>query len=72
MIKVSILYPVAEGKRFDFKYYLEEHNPFAIEKLKPFGLVKIEITRGISDILGGPPPFFAMGHIYIALTANTT
>ncbi len=33
MIKVSVLYPNGEGKKFDMDYYLDKHFPLVEETL---------------------------------------
>jgi uncharacterized protein (TIGR02118 family) len=63
MIKATVLYPAGEGK-FDMDYYLNSHIPFAERLLKPFGLVRVEVDKGLSG--GGPgeaAPFVAMAHM---------
>jgi uncharacterized protein (TIGR02118 family) len=63
MIKATVLYPAGEG-RFDMDYYLDSHIPFAEKLLKPFGLVRVEVDKGLAG--GGPgeaPPFVAMAHM---------
>jgi uncharacterized protein (TIGR02118 family) len=63
MIKATVLYPAGEGK-FDMDYYLNSHIPFTENLLKPFGLVRVEVDKGIAG--GGPgeaAPFVAMAHL---------
>ena len=63
MIKATVLYPAGEGT-FDMDYYLDSHIPFAEKLLKPYGLVRAEVDRGVAG--GGPgeaAPFVAMAHL---------
>ena len=61
-IKVSILYPNAEGKHFDVDYYRDSHMVLVKKLLKPFGLLETGIEKGLA---GGDPkqpvPFLCIG-----------
>jgi len=63
MIRASVYYPSGEGK-FDMDYYLESHIPLVEKLLTPYGLVKIEVDKGIG---GGKPgesaPFVAIAQM---------
>ena len=48
MYRMSVMYPTKEGATFDFDYYRQTHMPLALEKLKPFGMIRFDIDRGIS------------------------
>ncbi|WP_394827963.1 EthD family reductase [Pendulispora albinea] len=62
MIRVSVLYPAAEGKTFDHHYYTKKHMPRAGELLAP---VRYEVDKGISGgEPGRPAPFVAACHFY--------
>jgi len=63
MIKVSVLYPNQEGKKFDMKYYCEKHMPMVRDTLGA-ACNGIAVEQG----LGGPTPgaraaYIAMGHV---------
>lgn len=63
MIKATVFYPAGDG-RFDMDYYLDSHIPFAEKLLKPYGLVRVEVDKGVAG--GGPgeaAPFAAMAHM---------
>jgi uncharacterized protein (TIGR02118 family) len=66
MIRVSVLYPATEGKKFDIDYYKNKHMKLVSERLKPFGLSRIEVDKGVA---GGAPgsaaPYVAIGHVYV-------
>ena len=64
MIKVSVLYPHSEGKKFDMKYYCEKHMPMVRQKLGS-ACKSIAVEQGIAGgAPGAPPTYVAMGHIY--------
>lgn len=63
MIRVSAIYPNEPGSRFDARYYLEQHEPFATDMLKPFGLEAIRTALGRSSLDQGPPPFWAISEM---------
>lgn len=70
MIRISAAYPREEGKKFDIDYYIQTHLPMVWEKFSPFGLIKIEVDRGIERPGGGASPFFAIGYLYFDTLAN--
>ena len=64
MIKVTILYPNAEGKTFDMDYYSNKHMPMVAELLGD-SLKHLEIDKGIAG--RGPEesiPYLAIGYLY--------
>lgn len=64
MIKVSVVYPHSEGKKFDMKYYCEKHMPMVKQKLGS-ACKSIAVEQGIAGgAPGTPPTYVAMGHIY--------
>jgi uncharacterized protein (TIGR02118 family) len=63
MIKVSVLYPNDEGKRFDMDYYCNTHIPMAREKLGA-ACKKIEVDQGLGGAGPGvPAPYIAVAHL---------
>lgn len=48
MYKVSVMYPNQKGSRFDLEYYRTTHMALVEKHMKPFGLLRAEILRGIS------------------------
>lgn len=69
MIKVTVLYPNQTGKKFDLRYYTNTHLPMVQRLLKPMGLVRAEVEKGVSGTdPKSPPPYVAIGHLYF----NTT
>lgn len=64
MVKVTILYPNGDGKRFDMDYYSNKHMPM-IASLLGDSLKLFEIDKGLS---GRTPndsiPYLAIGYLY--------
>lgn len=64
MIKVTILYPNAEGKKFDMDYYTTKHFPL-LRTLCGDALKATAIDKGIAGgAPGAPIPFLAIGYLY--------
>lgn len=63
MIRISALYPNAEGSRFDADYYVAKHTPFARGLLAPHGLDDIRTTLGVAGLDGAPPPFWVIAEM---------
>ena len=66
MIRVSVMYPTTEGKKFDYDYYANKHmNGLVRERWGSLGLVKVEVDRGLGGgAPGAPAPYAAVGHVY--------
>jgi len=65
LIKVSVMYPYAEGKTFNMEYYETKHMPMVAQFLGA-NLVKYTIEKGIaSGIPNQPLPFMAIGTFYV-------
>lgn len=65
LIKVSVMYPFAEGKTFDMAYYETKHMPMVAGYLGS-NLVKYTIEKGVSSgIPNTPLPFMAIGTFYV-------
>jgi uncharacterized protein (TIGR02118 family) len=70
VIKVSILYPYAEGKTFDMDYYEKSHMPF-VAGLLGSNLIRYTIEKGISNgVPNSPLPFMAIGSFYVKSLAD--
>jgi uncharacterized protein (TIGR02118 family) len=64
MIKVTVMYPNAEGARFDHVYYRERHMPMVKARLGS-ACAYYTVERGLSGrALGSPPAFVAMCAFY--------
>src|ERR1700755_1952897 len=65
LIKVSIMYPFAEGKTFNMEYYQTKHMPMVAAFLGS-NLVKYTIEKGLaSGIPNQPWPYMAIGTFYV-------
>ncbi|HEY9048438.1 MAG TPA: EthD family reductase [Ohtaekwangia sp.] len=65
LIKISVMYPFAEGKTFNMEYYETKHMPMVAGYLGS-NLVKYTIEKGIaSGIPNQPLPYMAIGTFYV-------
>lgn len=65
LIKISIMYPYAEGKTFNMEYYETKHMPMVAGFLGS-NLVKYTIEKGLSSgVPNQPLPFMAIGTFYV-------
>ena len=64
MFKVSVMYPNEEGAEFDYEYYKSAHMKLVEEHLKPFGVIKTEVDKGVSGGGDEPAPYICIGHLY--------
>lgn len=64
LVKVSIFYPLAEGKTFDINYYETTHMPMVAGFLGS-NLVKYTIEKGIAGNPETPPAYAAIGVFYV-------
>lgn len=65
LVKVSIMYPYAEGKTFNMEYYETKHMPMVAGFLGS-NLVKYTIEKGLSSgVPNQPLPFMAIGTFYV-------
>ena len=70
LIKVSIMYPFAEGKTFNMEYYETKHMPMVAGFLGS-NLVKYTIEKGLaSGIPNQPLPYMAIGTFYVKNLAD--
>lgn len=64
MIKVTILYPNGDGKKFDMDYYSTKHMPM-VASLLGDSLKLLEIDKGIAGRSPNDPvPYLAIGYLY--------
>lgn len=65
MIRLSVMYQNNPGTTFNWDYYLGPHGEIVERELKPLGLVKLEVDKGLSGFPpGAPPPYHAVGHLF--------
>ena len=65
MIKVSVLYPNADGATFDIDYYCASHMPM-VQKVLGDTLKGLSADYGIP----GQGPYIAMGHLLFETVAD--
>ena len=64
MIKVSVLYPNAEGKKFDMDYYCNTYLPM-VGQLLGHALKGASVEKGLSGAIpGAKASYVAMGNMY--------
>jgi len=64
MIKVSVVYPNAEGKKFDMDYYCNSHVPM-VASLLGDALKGATVEKGLGGgAPGSPAPYAGMGNMY--------
>jgi uncharacterized protein (TIGR02118 family) len=65
LVKVSVMYPFAEGKTFNMDYYETTHMPM-VAKFLGSNLVKYTIEKGVaSGIPNQQLPYMAIGTFYV-------
>ena len=64
MYKVSVMYPNKQGARFDFHYYQTTHMDLVKKHLKPFGIIKTDVEKGISGGGDQAAPYVCIGNLY--------
>ena len=65
MIRMSVMYPAGDGKKFDLDYYAKNHMALVKSRWGGMGLVRTEVDRGVGGgAPGAPAPFVAVGHVY--------
>ena len=70
LIKISVMYPFAEGKTFNMEYYESKHMPMVAGYLGQ-NLVKYTIEKGVaSGIPNQPLPYMAIGTFYVKSLAD--
>lgn len=61
MVRISILYPMKAGARFDLNYYIGRHMPYALAQLG--AVIKSVTVEVATEAPNWPPPMFiAMCH----------
>lgn len=65
LIKISVMYPFAEGNTFNMEYYETKHMPMVAGYLGD-NLVRYTIEKGMaSGIPNQPLPYMAIGTFYV-------
>jgi uncharacterized protein (TIGR02118 family) len=63
MIRITVSYPNAEGKRFDHAYYQANHRQLLLDRLTAHGLQRVEMDKALADGAGGKPAVVACAHM---------
>ncbi len=70
LIKISVMYPYAEGKTFNMEYYETRHMPM-VAKFLGNNLVKYTIEKGLASGMPNQPlPYMAIGTFYVKNLAD--
>jgi len=70
MIKLSVLYPVADNAKLDMDYYCKSHMPMVKQKLVA-ACKGIAVEQGLAGgAPGAAPTYIAMGHVYFDSVAE--
>jgi uncharacterized protein (TIGR02118 family) len=65
MYCLSVIYPNRDGARFDLDYYTGTHMSLVEDRLRPGGLLRYELERGVARWgTGEPAPFVMICHMY--------
>lgn len=57
MSVVAVMYPGANGAKFDHGYYMQSHIPLVRRLWSPFGLRDMVVLRGIAGPDGAAPTY---------------
>lgn len=57
MAVLTVLYPAAEGAKFDQAYYDATHIPLVKEAFTPTGLTGVQVLKGVSGGGDAPAPY---------------
>ena len=64
MFKVSVMYPYQDDARFDLEYYQNNHMKQVEKLMKPYGLIRTTLEKGISGGADLLPPYVWIGCLY--------
>ena len=64
MIKVNVMYPYAEGARFDHAYYRDRHMPM-VKALLGCACAYYTVERGLAGGAPGAPPLFVAACAFV-------
>jgi uncharacterized protein (TIGR02118 family) len=57
MPTIAVMYPAADGDRFDLKYYMQSHIPLLRRLWGPLGLSDVRVMRGVPAPDGTPATY---------------
>ncbi len=64
-VSLQVIYPVSDGKKFDYAYYADTHMKIVDQHIGPH-LQSIVVTKGLSGGPDVPAPFFAIATMTFA------
>jgi len=64
-VSLQVIYPLSEGSRFDFDYYLDTHMALVAEHMGPH-IERTLVTKGLAGGPGTPPGFHAVATMVFA------
>jgi uncharacterized protein (TIGR02118 family) len=64
MYRMTITYTGDADARFDFDYYCSKHMPMVADFYGDI-VEKWEVSKGMSDPMGGPAPYIAIGQFWL-------
>lgn len=64
-LSLQVIYPVADGTRFDMEYYLGTHMPLVAEHMGAH-IENTLVTKGVAGGPDTPPPFHAVATMTFA------
>ncbi|GIW81039.1 MAG: hypothetical protein KatS3mg105_2846 [Gemmatales bacterium] len=62
MVRLTAIYRKGPSQKFDFNYYVHKHLQLVREKLGAFGLLKIEVAKGLQSLDGTAAPFVCIAN----------
>ncbi len=63
---VTVMYPEAEGARFDLDYYMKKHMPLVAKHGTDLGLQGYQVVRGVGAPGGGKPAYRVMATLTVS------
>lgn len=70
MIRVAVIYPNQQNKKFDVDYFINTHMPLVVEKYTPYGLIKAEVDSAKSKEGAQAAPYIAIGYMMFESTKS--
>ena len=63
MVRVTALYRNSQDSTFNFDYYVKTHLELTRERMKDFGIGRIEVVKGIEALDGQKAPHVCIAHV---------
>ncbi|WP_426357482.1 EthD family reductase [Pseudocolwellia sp. HL-MZ19] len=68
MIRVAVIYPNKQDRKFDINYYINNHMPLVVKKYTPYGLINAEIDSAKVKAGKQGAPYIAIGYMIFEST----